>query len=179
MNFKSLRIAKWGLALLGALFATLVSAQSYFITFSGTPSSIACTNTNFTLGAGASYSWNLPSAGTLVNIVGTAGSTVISSGPQTLGAASGTSPLVGGASFVSTPFPYTVQYLLTPQFPGATTSGFSFLCASATGTNFTILNGGVFGNNPVPTLNKWGLLILATLLAAASVMLLRRRLARR
>jgi len=168
-------IVRCALMVAGTLFAGLVSAQSYFITFSGTPSSIACTNTGFTLGAGVTYTWNLP-PGTLVSIVGNAGATLISSAVQSLGADSGSSPLVGGPTpYASTSFPYTVKYVLAPQYPGATASSFSFDCASAVGTNFQIINGGIFGSNPVPTLGQWGLLALATLLAAASLVMLRRR----
>jgi len=94
----------------------------------------------------------------------------------TLPAASGNLPLTGSAgTFESTPFPYTFTYSITPQLPGATTSSFSFLCASTSGTNFTIINGAAFGEAPISTLNQWGLLILAILLAAMAVVLLRRR----
>ena len=108
MTTLTLRTSRCALALLGVLFVGLVSAQSYYIAFSGTPSSIACTTTDFSLGAGS--------------------------------------------------------------------SGFSFDCASAIGTNFQIIGAGNFGS--IPTLSEWGLAALATLLAAASLVTLRRRRAR-
>ena len=173
----TLRTARGALALVGVLFASLVSAQSYYIAFAGTPGSIACTTTTFSLGPGVTYSWNLPPGG-LVDVVGTAGATIIASGVQSLGADSGTSPLVGGPMpYTLTPFPYTVKYLLTPQIPGAGPSGFSFDCLSAVGSNFQIIGAGNYG--AIPTLSEWGLIALATLLAAASLVTLRRRRVRR
>lgn len=173
------QVTRYGLSLAIMLCATVVSAQSYFISFAGTPSSIACTNTSFAFGAGLTYSWNLPSASTPIQIVGKAGATIISSGPQTFPTASGSGPIIGGPTYGSTPFPYTVTYTLTPQIPGATTSSFSFLCASATGSNFTFANGGPFGIASIPTLDRWELLMLVALLGVASVFLIRRRSGRR
>jgi hypothetical protein len=178
MNARASHVVSCALSLAVMLFATAVSAQSFFIRFAGTPSSIACTNTSFTLGPGVTYDWNLPSASTPVHIVGTANGTIIQDVSNPFGSASGSSPLTGGPpAFASTPFPFTVTYTLTPQVADATTSSFSFLCASATGTNFTFTNGAPF-SILVPTLDRWGLLALTALLGAASLLVLRRPLGR-
>ncbi len=97
MRTRALHFAVAGMALALALFGGVAAAQSYNITFAGAPSSIACSNTDFTLGPGLTYSWNLPSATTKVLIVGTAGSTVIQSGAAPFGTATGTGVVVGGA----------------------------------------------------------------------------------
>jgi IPTL-CTERM motif len=175
MRTRALPFAVAGMALSLTLFGGVAAAQSYNITFAGAPSSIACSNTDFALGPGLTYSWSLPSATTKVLIVGTVGSTVIQSSAAPFGTATGTGVVVGGpAPYASTPFPYTVTYTLRPEAFGATTSSFSFLCASATGTNFSFNNGGPFTTS-IPTLDRWGLFTLATLLAAVSLVLLRRR----
>ncbi len=172
------RLAGVAMGLSLGLFGGAAAAQTYNITFSGAPSSIACTNTDFTLAPGVSYSWSLPSGATAVTVTGTANGAVIQSDKTEFGSATGSAPLVGGPlPYASTAFPYTVVYTLRPDLPGASASSFSFVCASATGTNFSFINGGPFTIS-IPTLDGWGLMALASLLATASIMLLRRRSSR-
>lgn len=183
MKVVSSGIARSAVALAVLLFAGLASAQSsqsYFIAFAGAPGSIACTNTGFSFAPGFGYTWNLPPSNTIVNVVGTAGATVIQSGPFDFIASTGSAPVNGGpAPYASIPFPYTVKYQLAPTFPGASASTFSFDCASAVGTNFSFANGALFGLSAVPALDTLGLFALATLLGCASLLALRRRKAQR
>ena len=182
MTINGFRGALGGLVLTSALLAAgTAAAQTYSTSFTGAPGSIACTNTSDTTTAGANFNWNLPSAATQLHAVVKAGATLVSDSvvPLPVLAASGTAPAVGSVGpFTSTPFPYTLTVSITPVISGATTSSFSFLCASAVGSNFTIANGAPF-STAVPTLDRWGLLLLATLLAGSVIVLFRRRLAHR
>jgi hypothetical protein len=190
MKTRILEVITYGSSLAITLLAAAVSAQSYFYRFVDAPNSIACTNTDVTLSTGQSFwteaTWNLPSDSTPVQFVFTAGST-IRNDLFPLGQASGTSLWGPGSieafSFTSTPFPFTVTLSATPQVPGAITSTRSFLCASATATNFTIANFIIADGGPVgvgiPTLGRWELLMLTALLGAASYLLLRGRLSPR
>jgi len=93
---------------------------------------------------------------------------------MTLPSSSGTVGLSGTTpSFASTPFPYTFTHAGTPLIPGAPTSSASFLCASATGSNFVISNGGPFTFAAIPTLDREGILLLTGLLGASAIVLLR------
>lgn len=179
MTIKGFRVALGGLVLTSALLAAgEAAAQTYSTSFTGAPGSIACSNTSDTIAAGASYNWNLPSAATQLHVVATAGATLVSDSVVSLPvlAASGTAPVTGTVGpFTSTPFPYTFTTSITPVIAGATTSSFSFLCASAVGSNFTIANGAPF-STAIPTLDRWGLLLLATLLAGSFIVLFRKGL---
>jgi hypothetical protein len=184
MRNGNLRTMLAGLMLASALMAAGESgAQTWSLSMSGAPASITCTNTSVTIAPGVNVTWSLPSAATQVHQVGTVGATTILDSLTGLPGPAGTLGISGTPpSFASTPFPYTFKYTLIPVIPGfpgvPTTSSFSFLCASAVGTNFAIVNGGPF-STAIPTLSEWGLLLLATLLAASAVVLLRRRLARK
>jgi len=169
-------------AVAGSLLAAWVlleagqcAAQSFFVSFNGAPASIACTNTAVTLAPGLSVSWNLPPE-TRIRVVETAAGNVIQDTVSTLPSPSGTVGLSGTVPFTSTPYPYTFTYSGTPLVPGATTSSASFLCASATGTNFAISNGAPFTFGTIPTLDRWELFLLAALLGASAIVLFRRRL---
>jgi len=153
------------------------AAQTYSTSFTGVAPAITCTNTNITAGPGIDLNWTLPAGTQLVELQIAGGSTVFEQSFP-LPTLSGSEPFNGvSATYAPIAFPYTFTISVTPRLPGATTSSISFLCASATGTNFTINNGAPFTLTgvSVPTLDRWTLLLLAILVAASTLAVFRIR----
>ena len=77
------------------------------------------------------------------------------------------------------PLPYTWSILITPVYTGAGTTTFSYDCVDGVGVNFRISNAPPFGpastSAAIPTLDAWALAALAAILAASSLLVLRRR----
>jgi len=139
------------LLLLGSSVA--VAASPYFITVTGTPSSITCTNnpaalpppgtSAFAFGVGAQLSWNFSSAPTNVAIDFTVNGNSVASTPAyaipstTGGLALG---LAAPTSFPLVAFPYAVVFRAIPAAPGADGMEVRFNCvAPGIGTGYAVV----------------------------------------
>lgn len=136
--------------------AATAVAQGDYLTFSGAPSSITCTNTTLSTAPGLNAIWNLP-PGTQVHVVYTAGGIVVKDQIKTLPSyPTGTAPLNGPTfDYPSTPYPYMFAISITPLMAGAGTSIASLLCGSPTGTNFSVANAPPTGNTIAPLVGLW------------------------
>ncbi len=144
------------LLVLSVFAATTAAAQGNYVSFSGAPSSIACTNTAVTIGPGLTAIWNLPPL-TQVHLVYTLGGTVVQEQTTALPSyPTGTTAFDGPSpNFPPTPYPYTFSLSITPLIAGAGTSIASVLCASAAGTNFSFSNAPPTGNTIAPQVGLW------------------------
>jgi len=174
----------------GALLLLLVSAlfvageaagQTYFFVVSGVPSSITCTTTLSNIGGtGLDISWNLPMPGTVRSVL-TVGGVVVYDQVQAPLGPSGTFVSFHQTTTWTTPMrlPYTWSILITPVYTGAGTTTFSYDCVDGVGVNFRISNAPPFGpgstSAAIPTLDGWALAVLAAILAASSLLMVRRR----
>ena len=127
-------------ALLFAACAQPALASTYYVTITGAPATIACTNTSYTFGFGATFSWSLPSATSVVNGSLAINGTTIGTLGGALGSAAGSYPLFGSnpQPYDSTPFPYTVRYSIVPEDGDTDGVSLSFTCAGAQGSNFRV-----------------------------------------
>jgi hypothetical protein len=172
---KAFATAALALLLVSALISEC-AAQTYSTSFTGVPGSITCTDTNISATPGLDFNWTLPSH-PVVHEVEKVGTTTVLDTTFPLPSESGSLVFSGSSPmYASTPFPYTFTISLTPEVPGATTSSLSFVCASATGTDFTIFNGAPFSIvlAPIPTLGRDALFLLALVIAGMAVVAYRR-----
>jgi len=131
--------------LLVAMSAGAHAASQFYLTLSGTPNGITCTNTGFTLGngllSGLTASWNFkPGSAQMVD-----GTSYVNGGPlnttsSSLSAYASPQPLptVASAPFASTPFPYTVEYRVVPQDTDTDGVAVAFTCGASGYSNFRI-----------------------------------------
>ncbi|MCC7327361.1 MAG: choice-of-anchor D domain-containing protein [Burkholderiales bacterium] len=132
------------IAILLGIGSVSAAAADYYIRISGSPSTITCTNTGFTFGSGAQLQWGLASASSLVDGSMYINGALIGSQTSSPGALSGTPSgsidlslvFTGGAPYASTPFPYTLNYVLQPQEANTDGGSFSFTCTASGGTSF-------------------------------------------
>jgi hypothetical protein len=133
--------------ILTGVLAASASAATYYARVTGVPSTIACTDTNFTFGTGATLAWNFASVSSVSDITLRINGAVVGTGSGALGAV--TSSTTGTidlqvvtantvAPYPSTPYPYTVNYALEPQDPDTDGVSVSFTCTSTGGTGFSV-----------------------------------------
>jgi len=122
--------------------ASAAAASQYYLTVTGTPSTITCTTTNFTIGTGLTVAWNFkPGSAQKVDGTSYVAGALLASG--TLDLSTYTSPV----PFPSVPssqyptpvsFPYDVEYRVMPQDADTDGVAVSFKCDVTGYSNFRI-----------------------------------------
>jgi hypothetical protein len=134
---------------LAAVFLVVASAGAgaaspYFITVSGTPASITCNTTSFTIGSGLTASWNFApgSSQQIVSSFYINGTLINSTLPQSLSGIPSPQSLPSLSSNVaySATIPYSVSYIVMPVDPDTDGVSVTFTCGASGGTNFKISN---------------------------------------
>ncbi|MFO1324906.1 MAG: choice-of-anchor D domain-containing protein [Burkholderiales bacterium] len=143
MTFE-LRISRiFAIASLLAASTAAGAASQYYFTITGSPSAIACANDSYSFGSGATASWNFVSSGSTLTVDGSLyiNNVLTASTTQTVPAPSGSQPLSGGNQYpyTSTPYPYTLNYVVVPRDPDTDGVTVSWTCTANGGTNFKVV----------------------------------------